>query len=53
MATYVAKRAKVKRLVLFHHDPTHDDAQLDEIGAAAQKLFPNATMAYEGLTIKL
>jgi phosphoribosyl 1,2-cyclic phosphodiesterase len=30
-----ARRAGVRRLVGFHHDPLHSDVQLDEIGASA------------------
>jgi len=30
-----ARRAGAQRLALFHHDPTHDDARLDAIGAEA------------------
>jgi phosphoribosyl 1,2-cyclic phosphodiesterase len=30
-----ARRAEVERVALFHHDPTHDDARLDAIGAWA------------------
>jgi ribonuclease BN (tRNA processing enzyme) len=32
-----ADRARPQRLVLFHHDPAHDDAQLDAIGDDARK----------------
>jgi ribonuclease BN (tRNA processing enzyme) len=53
MAARVAKQAKVKRLALFHHAPTHDDATLDEMETHAQTLFSNTVMAYEGLTIRL
>ena len=34
----VAARAKVKRLVLFHHDPDRSDDALDHIGREAQRL---------------
>jgi phosphoribosyl 1,2-cyclic phosphodiesterase len=53
MATLVARKAGVKRLVLFHHDPGHDDAALDAMLAQAQKVFPETLMATEGLTLKL
>jgi phosphoribosyl 1,2-cyclic phosphodiesterase len=53
MALLVAQRAKVGQLVLFHHDPLHDDAQIDEIQAQAQAQFPNTIAAFEGLTIRL
>jgi phosphoribosyl 1,2-cyclic phosphodiesterase len=53
MATLVAQRAQVKQLVLFHHDPRHDDATLDAMLVQAQALFPETRMAYEGLTLRL
>src|SRR5207247_9243240 len=31
--------SKVRRFVMFHHDPTHADARLDEIYALAQELW--------------
>lgn len=34
----LAVQAKVRRLILFHHDPTHDDATIDRMVAAARKL---------------
>ncbi len=34
-ALEVAVQARVKALVLFHHDPLHDDAWMDDIGAKA------------------
>jgi phosphoribosyl 1,2-cyclic phosphodiesterase len=37
-AVHVATSAKAKRLVLFHHDPKHDDLQLEEIEVNAQKV---------------
>jgi diguanylate cyclase (GGDEF)-like protein len=36
-ATDVALAAGVKRLALFHHDPTHDDAVMERIEAAARR----------------
>ncbi len=46
-----AKRAKVKRLILTHHDPDHDDAMLEIIGREAKALFPNCEMARDGMEI--
>ena len=37
-AVAVAMKAGVKRLVLFHHDPDHDDAKVDELLAHAHRL---------------
>ena len=31
-----ARRAGVEKVALFHHDPTHDDAFMDELGAYAR-----------------
>jgi phosphoribosyl 1,2-cyclic phosphodiesterase len=53
MAVTVAKKAGAQRLILFHHDPTHDDAQLDTMQAHAETLLPGTLLAYEGLTIRL
>ncbi len=35
---FSALAAKVRKLVLFHHDPQHDDQQLDEMLEAARML---------------
>jgi phosphoribosyl 1,2-cyclic phosphodiesterase len=50
-AAELAKRAKVKRLVLFHHDPLRDDDSLREIVLLAQNVFPSTVAAKEGTTI--
>ncbi len=49
--TCVAKDAGVKRLVLFHHDPGHNDRQIDSMLALAQQQFPLTMAASEGSTI--
>lgn len=46
-----ALEAGAKWFVMFHHDPAHDDAFMDQMLAEAQKEFPNALAAYEGMTI--
>jgi ribonuclease BN (tRNA processing enzyme) len=51
MACEVAAMAGVKQLLLFHHDPTYDDATIHDIEDSAQALFPNVAAAYEGLEI--
>ncbi|MEC4894369.1 MAG: MBL fold metallo-hydrolase [Oscillatoria sp. PMC 1051.18] len=43
--------AKVKKLVIFHHEPNHSDDLLDRIGIQVQETFPNAVMAREGLIL--
>ncbi len=52
-AVKLAIAAQVKQLILFHHDPTHDDEFLDEVGELARQGFPNATVAHEGLILSL
>jgi phosphoribosyl 1,2-cyclic phosphodiesterase len=52
-----ASMAKVKRLVLFHHDPLHGDSQLEVLLARARQLWtgPSDSLepAYEGMEIDL
>ena len=48
-AVEVAKRANVKKLVIIHHDPDHDDDMLDAMERECQKEFPNSVFAKEGM----
>jgi len=52
-AMQVAEMAGVKRLVLTHHDPEHDDEELLRIEKLCQERFPNAKLAREGKEISL
>ncbi|MCU0534843.1 MAG: MBL fold metallo-hydrolase [Hydrococcus sp. Prado102] len=52
-AVKIAKAAKVKQLVLFHHDPAHDDNFLDRLCEEVAIAFPNTILAKEGLSIQL
>jgi phosphoribosyl 1,2-cyclic phosphodiesterase len=52
-ATRVARACGVRQLVLFHHDPGHDDESLRAIVAAARQDFENTEAAQEGSTIRL
>ena len=52
-ATEVAKKAGVKRLVLFHHEPTHDDRCIDRILKLARQRFPATAVAAEGMVISV
>lgn len=52
-AVKIARAARVKQLVLFHHDPSHDDDFLDRIGEEATLAFPRTILAREGLSIEL
>jgi phosphoribosyl 1,2-cyclic phosphodiesterase len=49
----LANAAKVKTLVLFHHDPDHDDIFMDGVAAEAAKARPGTIVAHEGLTLEL
>jgi len=49
----VARAAGVKKLVLFHHEPSHDDEQVATIERAAAEALPGTVAAREGLTIAL
>ncbi|MBD2257541.1 MBL fold metallo-hydrolase [Pseudanabaena sp. FACHB-2040] len=48
-----AKSANVKELILFHHDPRHDDDCLDQLELKIQGHFPNAYLAREGMVLKV
>jgi ribonuclease BN (tRNA processing enzyme) len=47
------REAGAKRLVLWHHDPVHDDEFVRKLESAARKEYPDSLAAYEGLTITL
>jgi phosphoribosyl 1,2-cyclic phosphodiesterase len=49
----LAEAAGVGQLVLYHHDPTHDDWQIARIEAATRARFPNTVAAREGLLLTL
>jgi phosphoribosyl 1,2-cyclic phosphodiesterase len=49
----IAKAAKVKKFILFHYDPTHDDEFVDKLEKQAQKEFKESYAAYEGMELKL
>jgi len=50
-AVKVAKAANVKQLVIFHHDPLHDDNFMDQVKVQTTEQFPNSLVAWEGLEI--
>jgi ribonuclease Z len=49
----LAKAANVGKLILFHHDPEHEDDFIDTIERQANELLPGTIAAYEGLEIRL
>jgi ribonuclease BN (tRNA processing enzyme) len=58
-ALKVAAEGKVKRLVLYHHDPAHNDDKVDEILMKCRKEIKNrkykfdCIAAYEGLELEV
>ena len=52
-AVKVAEAANVKKLIIFHHDPVHDDAFMDNIKDLTASKFPNSLVAWEGLELDL
>jgi len=53
MACDLAARARVRRLMLYHYNPDHDDNLVARVERAARSLFPGAEAAREGLVIEL
>jgi phosphoribosyl 1,2-cyclic phosphodiesterase len=52
-AVKVAKAANAKTLVIFHHDPAHDDAFMDQVAADTAAAFPQSLVAQEGMELDL
>lgn len=56
-AVRVAQESRVKKLVLFHHDPSHGDDCMDAILEGAQQLAESSDLevvaAFEGLQLEL
>jgi phosphoribosyl 1,2-cyclic phosphodiesterase len=48
----LCKHAGAKRMVVFHHDPDHDDEMLDGIAREVEKLLPGSAVAHEGLVLE-
>lgn len=49
----VAQAAGVKRPVMFHHDPNHDDDFLDRVEAELQAVCSSALLAREGMILRI
>ncbi len=49
----IAREANVKKLILFHHDPSHDDKFVDALERQSQKEFKESYAAFEGMEIDL
>ncbi|MGF1591828.1 MAG: MBL fold metallo-hydrolase [Kiloniellaceae bacterium] len=44
-------KAGARQLVIFHHDPSHDDAFMDEVARQAEAARPGTQVAFEGLVL--
>ncbi|MEK7476763.1 MAG: MBL fold metallo-hydrolase [Candidatus Coatesbacteria bacterium] len=49
----LAKLARAKRYLLWHHDPSHSDKDMEKILAEARKEFKATLLSYEGLELSL
>lgn len=47
----LVEAAGAKTLVIFHHEPGHDDDRMDEIAAAAEQMRPGTLVAREGMVL--
>lgn len=52
-AVEVAIKANVKKLIITHHSPDHDDDMLDAMERECQKVFPNSLFAKEGMEVEV
>jgi len=52
-AAKLASSSGAKRLLLFHHDPTHNDEKIFAMEAQARAIFPASHAAVEGLEIEI
>ena len=48
-----ARDARVKRLVLFHHDPGHDDCFMENVESEARRHFENTAVSRERVAIRI
>ena len=52
-AINVVMESGAKELILFHHDPDHDDACIDKVVEEARNYYPKVRAAAEGMEIEL
>lgn len=52
-AAHLAKKAGVKKVMLYHHDPSHHDDALFKMEREARVIFEDSFLAYEGLQLHL
>ncbi len=49
----LCQAANVKQLALFHHDPSHDDAFMDNVAEQARNIWSEAFVAREGMAVEV
>ncbi|TVU54359.1 MAG: MBL fold metallo-hydrolase [Arthrospira sp. PLM2.Bin9] len=49
----IAKKAGVKQIAMYQHDPSHDDDFLDRVQLELKAAFPHGVVAREGMVITL
>ncbi len=47
----LCEQAEARRLVVFHHDPGHDDSFMDAVATAAEAARPGTVVAREGMVL--
>jgi phosphoribosyl 1,2-cyclic phosphodiesterase len=47
----LCKQAGAKKLMIFHHDPDHNDTVMDQVAKHAKKMWAGATVAKEGTSM--
>ncbi|MEM1426282.1 MAG: MBL fold metallo-hydrolase, partial [Cyanobacteria bacterium P01_H01_bin.130] len=52
-AVKIAEAANVEQLVIFHHDPLHNDEFLDSVGKELAEAYPGSVMAMEGMVMEV
>jgi phosphoribosyl 1,2-cyclic phosphodiesterase len=50
-AVKIAQAARVEKLVIFHHDPSHHDDFMDVTAVRSASVFPQSIVAQEGMEI--
>jgi len=48
----LCRQAGAKRLVVFHHDPEHDDDMLDGVAREVAAAMPGAVVAHDGMVLE-
>ncbi len=49
----LCQAANAKKLLVFHHEPDHDDAFMDQLSNEAQEAWPGITVAREGKVLNV